>query len=66
MISLKELDLAVAKLSSNELTDFAAWFEGFMAELWNRQIEADILSGRLDQAGKQADEAFESGWVMPL
>ena len=66
MISVKKLELSVSKLSSNELTDFAAWFEEFMAELWDRQIEADILAGQLDRAGEQADQAFETGRATPL
>ncbi len=65
-MSVKELELAVSKLSAEELTDFANWFEEFMAEQWDRQIEADIIAGRLDQAGKRADEAFESGRATPL
>ena len=27
-----------------------------MADQWDHQIEADILAGRLDAAGKRADE----------
>jgi hypothetical protein len=65
-MSIKELYLAVSKLSSEELTIFAQWFEEFMADQWDRQIEADILAGRLDTAGKRADEAFKTGWATPL
>jgi len=65
-MSVKELELAVSKLSAEELTDFANWFEEFMAEQWDRQIEADIVAGRLDQAGKRTDEAFEAGRAPPL
>ena len=28
------------------------WFEEFLAEQWDRQIEADILAGRLEAAGR--------------
>ena len=66
MMSVKELELAVSKLFAEELTDFANWFEEFMAEQWDRQIAADIVAGRLDQAGKRADEAFEAGRATPL
>jgi hypothetical protein len=65
-MSVKELELAVSKLSSEKLTSFAQWFEEFMADQWDRQIEADILSGRLNTAGKRADEAFEAGRATPL
>ena len=28
---------------------------------WDRQIEADVKAGRLDAAGKRADEVFAAG-----
>lgn len=37
-----------------------------MADQWDKKIEADVLAGRLDAAGKHADEALEVGRAMPL
>lgn len=65
-MSVKDLELAVSKLSSEELVVFSQWFEEFLADQWDIQIEADILAGRLDAAGKRADDAFQTGQVMPL
>lgn len=65
-MSVKELELAVSKLSSEELMIFAQWFEEVMAGQWDRKIEADILAGRLDTAGKRAGKAFEAGRVTLL
>lgn len=39
---------------------------GIMADQWDRQIEADILAGRLDAAGQRADEDFMTGRAKPL
>jgi len=33
--------------------------------LGDRQIERDILTGRLERAGKRADEDFEAGRCSP-
>ena len=60
-MSVEELQMAVSHLSSEELSRFSAWFEEFLADQWDQQIEADILSGRLDEAGRRADEDFEAG-----
>jgi hypothetical protein len=60
-MSVTELQSAVSDLSAEELARFSAWFEEFLADQWDRQIEADILAGRLDAAGKRADEDFEAG-----
>ncbi len=65
-MSIEELQTAVAQLPAEELDRFSQWFEEFLAEQWDRQIEADILAGRLDAAGRRADEDFEAGRCTPL
>ena len=60
-MSVDELQAAVSHLSTEELSRFSAWFEEFLADQWDRQIEADILAGRLDEAGRRADQDFEAG-----
>jgi len=65
-MSVEELQAAVAQLPAEELDRFSQWFEEFLAAQWDRQIEADILAGRLDAAGRRADEEFEAGRCTPL
>lgn len=65
-MSLKELENAVAQLSPGELDAFSQWFEEFLADAWDRQIEQDAQAGRLDNAVQQADDDFESGRCTPL
>jgi hypothetical protein len=65
-VSVRELEAAVTKLPPDELAAFARWFEEYVADAWDRQIEEDIRSGRLDEAGKQADADFEAGRCKPL
>jgi hypothetical protein len=65
-MSVEELQAAVAQLPAEELDRFSQWFEEFLADQWDRQIEADILAGRLDAAGRRADEEFEAGRCTPL
>ncbi len=65
-MSLCELETAVAKLPADELTIFAQWFEEYLANAWDGQIEADIMAGRLDKAGSRADVDFEAGQCQPL
>ena len=66
MINTQELKMTVSKLPPDELLQFSEWFEEFMADQWDRKIEADILSGRLDAAGKNADTEFITGRTKPL
>lgn len=66
MSNVQELEIAVSQLSANELRQFSEWFEEFIADQWDEKIEADVLAGRLDMAGKSADEEFLSGRATPL
>jgi hypothetical protein len=65
-MSVEELQAAVAQLPAEELDRFSQWFEEFLAEMWDRQIEAGILAGRLEAAGRRADKDFEAGRCTPL
>jgi hypothetical protein len=65
-MSVEELKSAVALLSLKDLDLFSQWFEEFLADEWDRRIEADILAGRLDAAGNRADEHFVAGQSSPL
>jgi hypothetical protein len=60
-MSVKDLEQAVSELEPGELAEFAAWFEGFVADRWDRQIAGDAADGRLDHHIKEADEDFEAG-----
>jgi hypothetical protein len=65
-MSLDELEIAVTHLPANELATFARWFEEYLADAWDRRIEADIRAGRLDESGRRADDDFEAGRCTPL
>ena len=64
-MSIEELQSAIAQLPAEELDRFSRWFEEFLAEQWDRQIEADILAGKWDDAGRRADADFEAGRCTP-
>ena len=60
-MSVEELELVVSRLGADEFAVFSQWFDEFRAQRWGRQIEADILAGKLDLASQRADDDFESG-----
>jgi hypothetical protein len=65
-MSLQDLETAVARLPAEDLNAFAQWFEEYIADSWDRRIEADIRAGRLDEAGREADADFDAGRCKPL
>jgi hypothetical protein len=60
-VSTKELERAVAGLPPEEFEAFAAWFEEFLADRWDAQLERDIAAGRLDTLAKRAKADMEVG-----
>ena len=65
-MSIKEIELAITRLTSEELYQFTAWFEEYQAQTWDKQIEKDIEAGRLDKIIKEAEESFQAGRCKPL
>ena len=55
MSTVQDIQHAVSQLSNDDLAAFRQWFAEFEAALWDRQLEADVASGRLDRL---ADEAL--------
>lgn len=66
VMSLQEIEAAIKGLPAADLNAFAQWFEEYLADAWDRQIEADVNAGRLDHVGKLAAEDFDAGRCKPL
>jgi hypothetical protein len=54
MSELEEIEQRIRKLPPDELAKFRAWFIEFDHLLWDRQIEADSKSGKLDELAADA------------
>jgi len=65
-MSVEEIESVVSDLPATDLARFSQWFEEFIASQWDRQIEQDLLAGRLDAAIKRADDHYEAGRCTPL
>ncbi len=61
MTTLKDIEYAIAHLPPEELAAFRAWFAEFDAEIWDRQFEADVKAGRLDQLAEKALKDLREG-----
>jgi hypothetical protein len=65
-MSIQEIENAVAKLSPQELSVFSQWFEDFVVDQWDRQIERDAKAGRLNEALERTKDHREAGRCTPL
>jgi hypothetical protein len=66
MTRLERIEQEVAELSPEELERFRAWFAAFDAEAWDREIERDARSGRLDSLADRALADHAAGRTKPL
>ena len=57
-MSVQKLESAVATLPTEELHQFAQWFEEYLASKWDEQIVADAASGKLKALLDEADADF--------
>ncbi|MEA5518440.1 hypothetical protein [Limnoraphis robusta] len=48
MATVKEIQAAIQSLSSDEFNDLKKWIIELDWEQWDKEIEADSLSGKLD------------------
>jgi hypothetical protein len=61
MSELEELERRIRNLAPGDLAKFRAWFAKFDHALWDRQIEADAKSGKLDSLLNEARADYKAG-----
>jgi hypothetical protein len=61
MSTVQDIENAIRQLSPEDLAAFRAWFAEFDAAVWDRQLEADVAAGRLDQLAEEALQEFRAG-----
>ena len=47
-MSIKEIETAISELTVEDFAELSTWFDEFQARIWDRQIEEDLETGRLD------------------
>ena len=61
MTKIEKIEQDVRKLKRNELPAFRRWFREFDSDEWDRQIEEDVLAGKLDKLAEEALAAHRAG-----
>ena len=54
MTKLEKIEREIASLDPTDVRKLAEWLAAYQADLWDRQIEDDAKSGRLDWFADQA------------
>ena len=66
MSKIEELELAIASLPEEEYCQFRRWFLDRDWEKWDREIEADSESGKLDFLLHEAAQAKKGNRLKDL
>jgi hypothetical protein len=66
MSSVEEIEAAIERLSSQELSTFRTWFSTYDAARWDASIEMDIAAGKLDSLAEEALSEYRTGKTRPL
>lgn len=61
MSRVEILERDVKRLTPSELAAFRSWFIEFDAAEWDRQIEVDSETGKLDKLAKSAIKEHKAG-----
>jgi hypothetical protein len=61
MSTVHEIEIAVSRLSRQELSAFRDWFSEFEASTWDEQFEADVAAGHLDGLADEAVRDLREG-----
>ena len=66
MTKVETLEREVQDLSPEELAAFRSWFAEYDWQVWDRQLEADVASGKLDRLAAEALAEHERGETTQL
>jgi len=66
MTKVETLEREVQDLSPEELAAFRSWFTEYDWQVWDRQLEADVASGKLDRLAAEALAEHERGETTQL
>lgn len=66
MNKLEDIEMAVKALPEQEYLQFRQWFLERDWQKWDRQIEADSVSGKLEFLVREASEAKTAGQLRSL
>jgi hypothetical protein len=61
MSRVETIEKQIEALSADELANFRRWFQEFDAAVWDRQIEGDARTGKLDALADEALRDHRSG-----
>jgi hypothetical protein len=66
MTRVEHIEKEVESLAPQELAAFRAWFAEYDWKVWDRKLEDDVASGKLDRFADEALAEYERGETTKL
>lgn len=66
MTTLPEIEAAIKQLPEGDVRQLSAWLQEYLEQMWDRQIEADLGSGKLDKLIAKAEADIAANRVRSL
>jgi hypothetical protein len=60
-MTVEEIENLITQLPQKQLKKFRTWYEKFDADAWEKQIENDVVSGKLDDIAAIAIAEHKEG-----
>ena len=61
MTNVAAIEEAIKQLPQPDLIELQRWFADFYGDMWDKQIESDVNSGKLDNLAAQALAEYNDG-----
>ncbi|WP_017324898.1 hypothetical protein [Synechococcus sp. PCC 7336] len=66
MATLLEIEAAIEQLPESDVRQLAVWLQARLDEIWDRQMEADLSAGKLDNLIARAEADISASLVRDL
>ena len=66
MKTLSEIEQAIKELPTAEARQLAGWLNKYLDDAWDRQMQTDLSTGKLDKFIAKAESAIEANQVRDL
>ena len=66
MSTIAEIENALQAIPVDEARKIAGWLQDYLDEKWDKEIDADLASGRFDKLADKAVSDYQAGRTKPL
>lgn len=66
MNTLSEIEIAIKQLPETDIRHLAVWLQDYLDEKWDRQIEEDLASGKLNHSIDKAEADIAANRVKDI